>query len=70
MDYTPIHSGYRGNEIDLWLASWQGEAIESFVILDDDDDMEPFMDNLVQTSFADGLQQKHIDTAVEILNRI
>jgi len=45
-----------------------GEPVESFVIIDDDSDMKPFMDKLVQTSFNKGLQQKYVDKAIQLLN--
>ncbi|MCK9567606.1 hypothetical protein M0R72_01490 [Candidatus Pacearchaeota archaeon] len=35
--------------------------------VDDDDDMEPFQDHLIQTTFANGLLQEHIDRAIEML---
>jgi len=31
------------------------EPVESFVILDDDSDMEPYMDRLILTHWRDGL---------------
>jgi hypothetical protein len=43
--------------------------VESFVILDDDADMEHLLPRLVQTSMDDGLQDRHVEKAVEILNR-
>lgn len=65
MDYTPNFSFYRGDEIKKWL---EMNNVESFVILDDDNDMKPYMGKLVQTSFTKGLLQKHVDKAVKILN--
>lgn len=44
--------------------------IESFVILDDNDDMEPFMDRLVQTSWFAGLTQEDVKKAIKILKGI
>ena len=58
---------YRGKEIQEWLDKWDGEPVESMVILDDDGDMEPFMTKLVLTSFSDGLQDADADRAVAIL---
>jgi hypothetical protein len=55
----------RGQEIALWL---QQVPVKSFVILDDDDDMEPVKDHLIQTTFEFGLQQKHIALAKKLLN--
>ena len=66
---TPrLASGYRGEEIKTWIDNWKGEPVESFVIIDDDADMKPFMDRLVQTSFNKGLQQKNVDKAIKLLN--
>jgi hypothetical protein len=69
MSRTPkLESGYRGEEIDTWLKSWQGEPIESFIILDDDTDMKPHGSRLIQTSFEKGLMQKHVNKAIKMLN--
>ena len=67
--HTPILTGgYRGKEICQWIQDWQGELIESFVILDDDNDMKPYMDRLIQTSWETGLTQEEVERAVEMLN--
>lgn len=67
--HTPILTGgYRGKEICQWIQDWQGELIESFVILDDDNDMKPYMDRLIQTSWETGLTQENVERAVEMLN--
>jgi len=58
----------RGCEIATWVEEWQGETIDSFVILDDGNDMEPFMDRLCQTSFEVGLTEKDADKATKMLN--
>lgn len=73
MDYTPITNGgmdRRGEEIDLWMKEWDGEPIESFVVLDDLNGcyLRPYSARLVRTSFTKGLLQKHVDLAVKILN--
>lgn len=66
---TPIsNSGYRGEEIDQWLNDWNGEKISSFIIIDDDNDMKPYMDRLVQTSFKYGLRYKNVLKAIRLLN--
>lgn len=66
---TPItYERHRGTEIDMWLKKWSGELIESFVILDDDIDMSPYMDKLVHTSWKTGLCKKDVDLAIKILN--
>lgn len=69
MSSTPgSKHGYRGAEIYQWINEWQGEEIDKFVILDDRDDMKPYMNRLVQTSFNLGLQEKHVKRAVKLLN--
>lgn len=75
LDHTPISPGNiekRGEEIDLWLKEWDGEQIESFVILDDMSGryLRPYSNRLVNTSFTDGLLQKHVEWAVKILNKL
>lgn len=50
----------RGQEIDIWLNQ---VPVDSFVIFDDNDDMDPVKDHLIQTTFENGLQKKHIERA-------
>lgn len=70
MSSTPITKhGYRGAEIYQWINEWHGEPIESFVILDDRDDMKPYMDRLVQTDFDYGLVKKDVKIAIKLLNK-
>ena len=54
----------RGEEIGAWLAQ---HSIDSFAIVDDDEDIDPFMDRLVRTSFESGLQDEHVNRLVEML---
>lgn len=63
--------GFRGEEIDKWLSDWDGEPIESFVILDDLDawELQPYADRLVHTAFSVGLTEQHVRRAIELLNR-
>lgn len=69
MSSTPITKhGYRGAEIYQWINEWQGETIEKFVILDDRNDMKPYMDRLVQTDFNYGLVKKDTKIAIKLLN--
>lgn len=69
---TPDHnkSYGRGGEIQAWMlqARQDGMEIESFVILDDDSDMDHLMPFLVKTTMTDGLQDTHVQAAIEILN--
>ena len=74
MDYMPITDGgmnHRGEEIDRWLKSWKGKPVESFCILDDLNGryLCPYAGRLVRTSISQGLLQKHVKLAVEILNK-
>ena len=70
MDSTPVLSGAssRGDEIRQWLTESKYE-IESFVILDIEDDMGEFTaKNLVQTNTAVGLQEKDASKCISMLN--
>jgi len=66
----------RGNEIDEWLMNPKMsseldmalENLERFIILDDDSDMEPHMDKLVQTEWDVGLTKEICDEAIKRLN--
>lgn len=42
----------RGFEIKRWLENWNGEEVDNFIILDDETDMKPYMDRLIQTSLT------------------
>lgn len=63
--FTPIFGHSRGDEIRLWLKQVTG--VESFVILDDTDDMGNLFPKFVRTIAADGLTRKDIEKAREIL---
>jgi hypothetical protein len=64
---TPILCGEtRGKEIAKYLKKFP--KVESFVILDDDDDMDHLKPFLVQTPFSTGLTEKHADRAIKVLN--
>ena len=59
---------YRGDEIQYWLD--QHPEVESFVILDDDDDMCHLLPKLVRTPgfrSGSGLSRKNAATAIKIL---
>lgn len=54
----------RGWEILEWL---QGRDVESFVILDDWDDMGPISSHLIWTNPSLGLTEEQVQEAIEIL---
>jgi hypothetical protein len=58
-------SRYRGDEIKEWLDNADIE-IETFVIVDDDSDMEPFKDRLVKTNNVYGLTGMDVDKIEEM----
>ena len=65
---TPCRFSYqpRGQEIGMWLRKNQ---VDTFVILDDENDMGNYMSHLVQTNEATGITDKDVEKAIEILNR-
>lgn len=69
IDETPHYGkggAERGFEIQDWLNSHG--PVESFVILDDGGDMVHLCHKLVQTDWEDGLQDEHVEDALEVLN--
>lgn len=66
-DCTPIlNNAKKGDEIREWLNCHP--YVTSFVIFDDEDCMGEFTKtNLIRIDFMEGLQQKHISTAINIL---
>ena len=65
---TPYTGKERGDDITAWLNRHKDIDIESYVILDDDSDMNVHMKHLVHTSFYGwGLETMHIQYAVDIL---
>ena len=62
---TPISkSGYRGAEVEMYLK--QHPEVTSFVILDDDSDLIPHMDRLVQTDSRNGLTFTDAERVIEM----
>ena len=66
-DKTPYVGGCRGDDITAWFNRNPGEW--SYVILDDEDDMDGHMDHLVQTDFDVGLIDTDVERAMIILYR-
>ena len=71
-DKTPYHTTrHRGTEIQEWIDKYEKdhEPIESYVIIDDDNDMlESQENNFVQCNFVHGLTSHDCYKAIEILN--
>jgi hypothetical protein len=61
---TPELNTIRGAEILAWVEKYD---VKRFVILDDDDDMGPVAEHLVQTSFEVGLTDADVSKAVRML---
>ena len=66
-DKTPYIGTCRGDDITAWFNINPGEW--SYVILDDEDDMDGHMDHLVQTDFDVGLIDEDCERAMIILSR-
>jgi len=60
----------RGQEIDAWLKGWNGEIVESYVVLDDMDEenIYPHDHRLVQTHLSRGLTIINVQNAIDMLN--
>jgi len=67
IDYTNRFYGDRGHEIQEWLD--RHPEIESFVILDDDEDMVHLTPRLVRTTWEKGLEEHHVEQAIALLNK-
>ena len=71
-DITPYcESRVRGEEIQAWIDKYEKdhESLESYVIIDDDDDMLPEQkDNFVRCKFYHGLTCMEVCKAIDILN--
>jgi len=63
---TPSLTGYRGEEIKMYLK--EHPEVTRFAIVDDDSDMEPFYDKLVKTTLALGMLDEHVELLVTMLN--
>lgn len=63
---TPWLSKCRGAEIDAWLKE---HPCSAFIILDDDADMEPYMEHLVKTNTYVGFTFNSYTEAKELLQK-
>jgi hypothetical protein len=63
---VPYEQHGRGKEILQWINKYSSE-FDNFVILDDDSDMEPLMDNFVHTDAFQGMRLRDFIKAAEIL---
>ena len=69
IDVTPgMPYDERGDEICAWIKDCS-EAVDSFVVLDDSDDMGAVLDNLVRTDYETGLLDEHVEKAIAMLNK-
>ena len=67
IDRTGDENGRRGYQIQCWLD--RNPGVTHMVILDDESDMDPFMDKIAKTSMFVGLTSKEVDQAVEVLKK-
>lgn len=66
-DYTPIINWeLRGVEIAVWLGLHP--KVDSFVILDDRNDMSPYKEQFIKTNFDTSLTDELTEKAIRILN--
>jgi hypothetical protein len=61
------HRCQRGDEIGAFLRDWQGEKVNSFVILSDDADFGQFLRRLVHTRFESGLTPNDSEMAIRVM---
>jgi len=67
-DITDNRGPWRGDEIQRYIEN-NKDKIESYVILDDDNDMlDEQLFNFVQTDSYDGIGQREVDLCIKILN--
>lgn len=66
-DMTGQEPGQRGDQIKAHLE--RHPEITNYVVLDDDSDMDAVADHLVLTTLEYGLEDEHVEKAIEILNR-
>lgn len=59
-----MHNKTRGEEIADWLGH---NEVEDFLIFDDEDDVEPFMDKLVKCDTTKGFGMKEYYQAVDLI---
>lgn len=65
---VPYDQFGRGKEIKQWIDKYSSQ-FSNFVIIDDDSDMEPFMDNLVRTDAYQGFRLRDFIKADKILSQ-
>lgn len=64
---TPIVDRYRGKEIEAYLN--EHPEVTEFVIIDDDSDMEPYLDRLVKTDSRNGLTFSDAEKVIEMFGK-
>ena len=69
MSKTPVlYNKERGHEITAWFESHPEYKDATYVILDDDADMNVHMDRLVKTDYVYGLTNSKAERAIKMLN--
>ncbi len=58
------YPGNRGKEIQAWID--KNGPVDSFVVLDDSEEMDHLTPKLVRTSTATGMQEKHVQAALKL----
>ena len=67
---TDNNGSWRGDEVERWLEEHE-EEIESYVILDDDSDFrEEQLFHFVQTDTYEGLTEREVKLAINVLNNV
>ncbi len=76
--FPECYQAHRGYEIQDWLRNYKQicdlglsaygrDPVESFVILDDDSDMDPHRDKHVHTDLYRGLTRRKVEEAIRVL---
>ena len=69
-DTTPkIDLSSRGAEIARWLSenNRNNNLIENFIVIDDDNDISPFEDKFINTTWEDGISEHNVEHAIFLL---
>lgn len=69
--YNEVLASYkgRGSEIREWLDEHKDE-VDSFAVLDDQDDMDGVREGFVRTKWRHGLSDENVSKVIELLNKV